>query len=579
MNGVERIRRIGKGLLSTAVAGFLLWGGGLVTGGQSILIQASDHVVYVDASATGVPNGLSWSTAYTNVQDALLAATSGDEVWVAEGIYYPDDGVGQTANSVTATFQLTSGVGLYGGFAATETVRSEQNVSGNVTILSGDLAQDDLPFAPETDSDGDPDTFSQTDHLSGTNAYHVVTGSGTDNTAVLDGFTVTAGRAEMYNYGGGMYNYEGSPTVAHVIFNGNATTHSGGGMYNIFSNPNISYVIFTNNTADDSGGGMMSVLSNPTVTHVIFSGNSANLGGGGMYNYKSSPHVSYTTFNDNSTLFFGGGMNNDGNSNPDVSYTTFNGNSGDYGAGGMNNTSSSSPSVSYTTFSGNSGSRGGGMTNSSQSHPHLSYVTFSGNSADRGGGMVNQSNGSATMNHVTFSGNSATAFGGGIYNHYESGPTMSHVTFSGNSAPEGGGVYSFFTSVLTMTNTIIANSTRGGDCINGGSTVIDGGHNLIEDSGSSACGLTHGTNNNIVGSDPGLRELADNGGVTLTHMPRSSSIAIDAGADCSGTDQRGGIRPYDNPSNANVSDGCDIGAVERGEVERGWVVMLPLLWR
>ena len=48
------------------------------------------------------------------------------------------------------------------------------------------------------------------------NSYHVVTGSDTDITALLDGFTITAGNANVVGEkgtGGGMVNAGGSPTV------------------------------------------------------------------------------------------------------------------------------------------------------------------------------------------------------------------------------------------------------------------------------------------------------------------------------------------------------------------------------
>ncbi len=45
---------------------------------------------YVDASAAG-GDGSSWAQAYTNLQDAIGASSSGDEIWVAQGTYYPAD--------------------------------------------------------------------------------------------------------------------------------------------------------------------------------------------------------------------------------------------------------------------------------------------------------------------------------------------------------------------------------------------------------------------------------------------------------------------------------------------------------
>jgi hypothetical protein len=71
--------------------------------------------IYVDASATGAGTGSNWTDAYTKLQDALAAAGSGDEIWVAAGVYYPDEGVGMTSDDRTMTFALIDGVEVYGG--------------------------------------------------------------------------------------------------------------------------------------------------------------------------------------------------------------------------------------------------------------------------------------------------------------------------------------------------------------------------------------------------------------------------------------------------------------------------------
>ena len=86
------------------------------------------------------------------------------------------------------------------------------------------------------------------------------------------------------------------------------------------------------------------------------------------------------------------------------------------------------------------------------------------------------------------------------------------------------------------------------------------GHNLIQD--VSACAFAPVVGD-ITGEDPLLGPLADNGGMTQTHLPDSDSPVIDAGdpavpgsggSACLAIDQRGMARPM-----AGV---CDIGAVE-----------------
>jgi len=70
---------------------------------------------YVDQMAIGAGTGLTWTDAFTNLQDALALASAGVEMWVADGIYYPDVGGGQSDNDQTAAFVVPDGSYLYGG--------------------------------------------------------------------------------------------------------------------------------------------------------------------------------------------------------------------------------------------------------------------------------------------------------------------------------------------------------------------------------------------------------------------------------------------------------------------------------
>ncbi|MBN2377599.1 MAG: hypothetical protein JXD22_14460 [Sedimentisphaerales bacterium] len=73
-------------------------------------------------------------------------AVAGDEIWVAAGAYYPSAKVGGTSDR-HKTFQMINGVAIYGGFNGTETSRSQRDVQGNETILSGDTDCLSLPPA------------------------------------------------------------------------------------------------------------------------------------------------------------------------------------------------------------------------------------------------------------------------------------------------------------------------------------------------------------------------------------------------------------------------------------------------
>ncbi|MFN8473722.1 MAG: choice-of-anchor Q domain-containing protein [Anaerolineae bacterium] len=300
---------------------------------------------FVNGGVSTSGNGQSWGTAYQTLTEALTAAQSATvcvEIWVAQGTYKPTSGADRSA-----TFQLKNNLAIYGGFTAGQSNLTDRNATPatNNTVLSGDIGT-----ANDTSD----------------NSYHVVTGSGTNNTAILDGFTVTGGNA---NYGsscpggcgGGMYNEVGSPTLTNVTFSGNRSGDYGGGMYNYSSSPTLTNVTFSGNSATAQyayGGGMANSLSSPTLTNVTFSGNSASYSGGGMYNSSSSsPTLTNVTFSGNSATNNGGGMVNGNGSNPTLTNVTFSGNSSTYGGGMVNG--GSSPTIRNSILWGDSASSSG----------------------------------------------------------------------------------------------------------------------------------------------------------------------------------------------------------------------------
>ena len=141
-------------------------------------VQAAD-TRFAKPAAEGSGNCSSWANACT-LQTALTGAVPGQEIWVAAGTYKPSSDPADR----TATFQLKNGVAVYGGFAGTENNRSLRNPAANLSVLSGDIDNDDTQTPVITNL--------TTVTGIGTNSYHVVTGA---TGATLDGFTITAGNA------------------------------------------------------------------------------------------------------------------------------------------------------------------------------------------------------------------------------------------------------------------------------------------------------------------------------------------------------------------------------------------------
>jgi len=319
-------------------------------------------VIYVDDDATGVNNGSSWENAYIYLQDALADANSAEksvEIRVAQGVYKPNGGLVPIPEFDwrTTTFQLINGVALKGGYAGFgETDPDARDIESYETILSGDLNGDDIEVVNPEELLDEPTRAD--------NSYHVVTGSSTDETAVLDGFTITAGNANSVNSseqmaGGGMWTKGSSPTITNCTFIGNSATGWGGGMHNDISISSVSNCKFSENSSDY---------------------------GGGMYNRESSPIITDCTFTGNIAIYYGGGIFNWINSSPTLTNCKLIKNRA-MSSGGMGNSASSSI-LTNCIFTGNSAERmGGGMFNS-YSYLSLSNCTFAENSAQNGNALA-----------------------------------------------------------------------------------------------------------------------------------------------------------------------------------------------
>ncbi len=307
-------------------------------------------VIYVDDDATGTSNGSSWEDAYVYLQNALIDANYSDkpvEIRVAQGTYRPDLGRANVPGDREAAFQLIDGVTLTGGYAGIKTnAPNTRNIELYETILSGDLNADDVELSIR----GFEWCNSRAD-----NSCHVLLGSGADRTAVLDGFTITGGAAngpeldgdvfykERHRCGGGMYNYEGGPTLIDCTFKGNSGALVGA-MSNDKSSVTLTNCMFRENWGWTAGG-IYNYLSSVTLTHCTFCANSD----GGIVSYGSSDTLSHCTFRGN----FRGVTNSAGSAT--LTHCTFSGNYGGVICYQFWDDSSSGPFLTNCTFSGNHG--------------------------------------------------------------------------------------------------------------------------------------------------------------------------------------------------------------------------------
>ena len=120
-----------------------------------------------------------------------MPASGVTEIRVAGGTHRPDEDEGGAVvdNDRDATFQLLDGVALRGGYRglAGGGLPDDRDIAAFPSILSGDIDGNDTGGAEDPTHD--------------LNSRHVVTGTGNDATAILDGFTLTAGHGEFPGFG------------------------------------------------------------------------------------------------------------------------------------------------------------------------------------------------------------------------------------------------------------------------------------------------------------------------------------------------------------------------------------------
>jgi hypothetical protein len=184
----------------------------------------------------------------------------------------------------------------------------------------------------------------------------------------------------------------------------------------------------------------------------------------------------------------------------------------------------------------------------------LTNSTISGNQSNLGGGLYATA-AAVTIENSTIADNSASGVGGGLSIDSNIAFAISNSTITGNtSLGIIGGFYYYGTGGGTIIGSIFASNT--GPLYNEISVAnssVQVTYSLIQD---TTAGITpDGTN--ILGVDPNLGALHDNGGGLLTRLPNAGSPAIDAGdPGFSGPslDERGQARV--------VGGRIDIGAVE-----------------
>ena len=356
-----------------------------------IFIVTDPNTIYVDHNSTpNIENGTP-EKPFSTVQRGIDAATTSDEVIVADGIY-----TGEGNRYIS-----------FNGKAIT--VRSENGP--NTCII--DCQQQGNGFY-----------------------FH----RGEDQNSVLDGFTITNG-LDMVDEGGGIGCYESSPTIKNCGIIGNRAQGlgDGGGILLTRSNAKIMNCLITYNIASYGGGIYCS--GNPTIVNCLINSNAAfDRGGGIAYTESNGLTLDNCTFSNNSSQLGGGGFFADRYSTSTLINCIFSGNRASQGGGVDYHYGALT--LTGCRFKGNSsvGEWGGAMFCYGATVT-LTNCILIGNSAmgGSGGGMYNWDS-SLVLANCTFSGNLAESYGGGIYNE-GSDANLTNCILWGNSASQGSEIY------------------------------------------------------------------------------------------------------------------------------------------
>ena len=256
-------------------------------------VSASAEIFYVNSNATAGGDGTSWETAFNYLQDALDSTNSetGDQVWIAKGTYYPDDGNNVTEGDRLATFFVKDGVQLYGGFSGVEDSVDQRNWQENKTYLSGEIYNEKIFWS-----------------------IHIITtgyvyGDERPSSITLDGLYIIKGNANGDSSEGRSYaaaiSGGGTVNAKNCYFSDHSSASNYGGV------TGDSTVTATNCTFENNSTGV-AFSATWVVSDCLFINNySEAMGGvayGGYWSVKNSEFIGNYTSSTSNSIQFGGGV-------------------------------------------------------------------------------------------------------------------------------------------------------------------------------------------------------------------------------------------------------------------------------
>jgi predicted outer membrane repeat protein len=403
--------------------------------------------IYVDVDAPADGDGLSWATAFANLQDAIDASTActSPQLWVAEGQYAPDPSTAQVAN-------IRHDVEIYGGFAGTEFLLSQRDIAGHPVRLGADGWQNYVVAIEDEDSGPEVgftavrlDGFSISGSADG--AIHVDANAWGEREVLLDNLTLTD---NVKNGGAALFTSAGNITV--TVRNSSFERNVGGAVFARWATLVIEDSSFIENTGAVYGSALS--LPDPiygpvTITDTIFRGNSSQWGG-----------AIFIDDNDANPLYV----------QLTIQGGEFDANVATNGGGGAIYAEESTCNFDSVVFTDNSAKFGGaihlasGSANAVNDELTISNSRFVGNRATAGnGGALRLQEVGTTVINSEFVANTATTVGGAVYGRGD----FIGSTFTNNVAPSGSALYAPAGTDMIMQHCVVYPDTIFGTNIQG----------------------------------------------------------------------------------------------------------------
>ena len=326
---------------------------------------------------------------YQTIQAGIDAASNGDTILVANGVYY--ESIDYDGRDV-----FLSSMYLY---------------SSN---------RDDIDFTIiRTDFEDRVITFD----------------SGESSDAVVNGFTIMQGKAI---YGGGIICENSNPIITNCAFIDNYSEGFGGAIFCENCSPIIRNNIFLDNYAEDNGGAIYCLRSDPDIYGNTFTENSTARNAGAIYCWYSNPEIEFNRMIQNSAGDRGGAIYLWG-SNPRIIDNQIELNDAQRYGGAMY-IYASNPIIYGNIVSKNSSLERGGGIFFWHSMPIIKNNIVCQNSSAIAGGIYCADNSDAEIINNSVISNLGVDMAGGFYCR-DSGPQLINNIFWHNESPDGAEIY------------------------------------------------------------------------------------------------------------------------------------------